>query len=186
MALCSFIGNNCRNWQENVQNQRHKAHGRPNAADLSRKPRHLPVIMKRASAQTAAAYTIPHTILLRPNWKVKKNSTKIQKIIHPNSSKQNIQMSVDRAVVRSASKGPLVQRGLSNRPLEADLTGGLSLFAIPPTKIKDFGHLPLHKGGSRYALHLHDKLQFLFSLFYCIPGHKTRGIFNPLRLAAPD
>jgi hypothetical protein len=59
MALCSFIGNNCRTWQENVQNQRHKAHGRPNAADLSRKPRHLPVIMKRGRSPNCGS--VHHT-----------------------------------------------------------------------------------------------------------------------------
>ena len=102
------------------------------------------------------------------------------------------QISVYRAVVRSASKGPLVQRGLSNRPLEADLTGGLSLFAIPPTKIKDFGHLPLHKGGSRCALHLHDKLQvflhvriFFISLSSSAPWLAFYGN-TPASLAYPD
>ena len=49
----------------------------------------------------------------------------------------------------AAAKGPLVQRGLSKVAVVPLLTGGLSFFTIPPTKIKDFGHLPLHKGGSR-------------------------------------
>jgi hypothetical protein len=40
------------------------------------------------------------------------------------------------------------------------VTGGLPFFTIPPAKIIDFGHLPLHKGGSRFALHLTDKLKF--------------------------
>ena len=44
--------------------------------DLSRKPRLLPVIMKRVTAHTASAYTLPYTILLRERGKVKLNSTK--------------------------------------------------------------------------------------------------------------
>ena len=51
--------------------------------------------------------------------------------------------------VEQFAKGPLVQRGLSKVAVVPLLTGGLSFFTIPPTKIKDFGHLPLHKGGSR-------------------------------------
>ena len=39
---------------------------------------------------------------------------------------------------------------------------GIAIFTIPPAKIKDFGHLPLHKGGSRYALHLLVKLKFTY------------------------
>ena len=42
-------------------------------------------------------------------------------------------------------------------PFYSILTGGLT---IPPTKIFDFGHLPLHRGGSRLALQLYDKLNF--------------------------
>ena len=44
-----------------------------------------------------------------------------------------------------APKGSLVQRELS-----AKLTEGLSndiVFTTPPVKIKDFDHLPLHRGG---------------------------------------
>ena len=37
---------------------------------------------------------------------------------------------------------------------------GIAVFSIPPAKIVDFAHLPLHKGGSRCALHLTDKLKF--------------------------
>ena len=37
------------------------------------------------------------------------------------------------------------------------VTGGLTTH---PTKIFDFGHLPLHRGGSRLALQLYDKLNF--------------------------
>ena len=55
-----------------------------------------------------------------------------------------------------APKAPLCKGGCQPKRL----TGGLLFFTIPPTKIKDFGHLPLHKGGSRYALHLLDKLKF--------------------------
>ncbi len=37
------------------------------------------------------------------------------------------------------------------------LTGGLT---TPPTKIFDFGHLPLHRGGLRFAPQQTDKLKF--------------------------
>jgi hypothetical protein len=74
LALFGFLSKNCRKLAEKMRNQRHKARGwGASPADLSRKPRHLPVIMKHFPAQTGAVYTIPHTILLRGCGKVKKN-----------------------------------------------------------------------------------------------------------------
>ena len=43
------------------------------------------------------------------------------------------------------------------------------LFTIPPSKIKDFCHLPLHKGGFRLRINKQtDKLEFIFLYYYKI------------------
>ena len=56
-------------------------------------------------------------------------------------------------------KAPLCKGGCQKSKI---FDWGIVGFTIPPSKIKDFAHLPLHKGGSRCALHLPDKLKFVF------------------------
>jgi hypothetical protein len=55
---------------------------------------------------------------------------------------------------------PCVKGAVKIGTSEPILTGGLSFFTIPPSKIKDFCHLPLHKGGLRFALQWSDKRKF--------------------------
>ena len=58
------------------------------------------------------------------------------------------------------SKAPLCKGGCRKSLI---FDWGIVVFTIPPSKIVDFAHLPLHKGGSRYALHLPHKLKFDFT-----------------------
>ena len=73
-------------------------------------------------------------------------------------------------------KAPLCKGGWQIADLR-QFDWGIAVITIPPSKIKDFGHLPLHKGGSRCALQLPEEHNFpsLFMNSYLLlyPDKKT-------------